>query len=143
MIRGTTAPFKFKLPYTWDKVCAARATFKQIQDNGETLTIVKTYDTRRIEHPNPGGFTPDPNDNSIVYVVLNSNETLQFSDKRKANVQFKSYCEDNGVIASKLQKFTVYPIEDSETFEELPNTPSVYDGIFVLDAGEILAGGES
>ena len=70
MIRGTTAPFKFKVPYPWSDICAIEATFTQDKNDGTKLSIVKTYDTRWGESANPGGFTPDNNNSYIIYVVL-------------------------------------------------------------------------
>ncbi len=140
MIRGTTAPFKFNVPYAWPDICAIEATFTQKKDDGSQLAIVKEYDTRWGESINPGGFAPDENNPNIIYVILDPEETLQFSDKRKAQVQVKVYCPKKGTVANKPVRFTVYPINNDNIFED-PGEPMPGDNsVRILDAGEIVGG---
>ena len=142
MVRGTTAPFKFNVPYVWEDICALEATFTQKQDDGNQLVIIKEYDTRWGGNINPGGFAPDTNNLNVVYVSLDPVETLQFSDKRKAQVQIKAYAPGYGTVASKPVKFTVYPVNNDSILED-PGTPSPTDkSVRVLDAGKI-SGGDS
>ena len=141
MIRGTTAPFKFNVPYAWSEICAIEATFTQNKDDGTRLSIVKEYDTRWSENANTGGFTPDGNNPYVIYVALDPAETLLFSEKRKAEVQIKVYCPGKGVIANKPTKFSVYPINNDSMFDGDPGEPAPgRDDIWILDAGEISGG---
>ena len=142
MVRGTTAPFKFNVPYEWSEICAIEATFTQKKDDGSQLSIVKQYDTRWGENINPGGFTLDDKNPNIIYVVLDSAETLMFSDKRKAQVQIKVYCSQKGTVANKPVRFTVYPINNDSILEDI-GTPKPGDSsVRILDAGKI-SGGDS
>ena len=141
MIRGTTAPFKFSVPYTWSEICAIEATFTQKKDDGSMLSIVKAYDTRWGDDANPGGFTPDDNSPYIIYVILDPEETLQFSEKRKAQAQIKVYCPGKGTVANKPAMFTVYPVSNDGILEEDPGEPEPGGGnVWVLDAGDISGG---
>ena len=141
MIRGTTAPFKFSVPYAWSDICAIEATFTQKKESGETLSIIKEYDTRWAENINPGGFTPDNNNPYIIYVILDPYETLQFSEKRKGQVQIKVYCPGKGIVANKPSKFTVYPSNNDNILEGDPGEPMPENNdIWILDAGEISGG---
>jgi hypothetical protein len=140
MIRGTTAPFKFDVLYAWSDICAIEATFTQKKDDGSQLSIVKQYDTRWRENINPGGFTPDDNNPNIIYVVLDPVETLQFSDKRKGQVQIKVYCPQKGTIANKPSRFTVYPTNNDSILED-PGEPLPDDNsVRILDAGKVSGG---
>lgn len=140
MIRGTTAPFKFTVPYEWSEICAIEATFTQKKDDGSILSLIKQYDTRWVDNINPGGFTPDENNSKIIYVVLDPGETLQFSDKRKGHVQIKVYSPNKGIVANKSQRFTVYPINNDDILEDIGKPIPEQDGIRILDAGEISGG---
>lgn len=142
MIRGTTAPFKFTTPYVWDDICAIEATFSQRKDDGSQLLIVKEYDIRWGENTNPGGFTPDEKNPNIIYVVLDPEETLRFSDKRKAQVQVKVYCQHKGTIANMPTTFTVYPINNDSVLEDAGEPAPGDSGMRILDAG-IISGGEA
>jgi hypothetical protein len=139
MIRGTTAPFKFNVPYAWKEICAIEATFTQKKDDGSQLSIIKAYDTRWNVNINPGGFTPDVDNPNIVYVVLDPEETLRFSDKRKAKVQIKVYCQHKGTVANKPVLFTVYPINNDSILEDA-GEPVPENNMRILDAGKISGG---
>ena len=140
MVRGTTAPFRFKVPYEWSEICAIEATFTQKQNDGSKLSIVKEYDTRWGENnSNPGGFTPDETNPHIVYVVLDPGETLKFSEKRKAEVQFKVYSPGKGTVSHKPERFSVYPINNDSVLES-PGEQIQDNNVWILDAGEILGG---
>jgi hypothetical protein len=140
MIRGTTAPFKFKVPYAWSDICAIEATFSQKKDDGNQLSIIKEYDTRWGENVNPGGFTPDEKDPYVIYVVLDPEETLCFSDKRKAQVQIKVYCQHKGTVANRPAMFTVYPINNDSILEDAGEPAPGDNGMRILDAGKISGG---
>lgn len=69
-------------------------------------------------------ITPNVNDGfeiteTTISVVLNPEETLRFNDAIKAYVQIKIYNDDTHITyASYSQRFTVYPILDTELFDD-------------------------
>jgi hypothetical protein len=135
MIRGTNAEFRFKLPYDFSELSAIKITFWQDNNNGPSsdrpLPIVKIR-----EQCSPGD---QPN---ICSVILNQEETLRFTDKRKANVQLRATTTTGIPIASPQQLIAVYPVYDDTILDGdaiLP-TPS-YDGLIVLDGQPIIQGG--
>lgn len=142
MIRGTTAPFKFKIPYAWSDICAIEATFTQKKDDGSQLSIIKRYDTRWEANVNPGGFTPDDNDPYVIYVILDPEETMRFSDKRKGLAQIKVYCPGKGTVGNPPERFPVYPVINDSFLEDVGEPLPNQDNVLILDAGKI-SGGDS
>lgn len=107
MIRGTTAQFKFKLPYLADAVDRVTITFWQPGNNDPYLPIRKVSSNCTISDP------------YSICVSLDPADTMRFSDKFKAKVQLRA--EYNGtVFASREQLITVYPINDAAIDGELP-----------------------
>ena len=100
MIRGTTAQFKFKLPYTKEELEWATITFWQ-SSNHSLLPI-----TKKLEHCSA------PNDSNELCVSLTAEETARFSDKYKAMVQLRAQPFGGIVFGSKQQLITVYPMLD-------------------------------
>lgn len=156
MIRGTTAQFKFNMPYSCKDITTVVATFWQKHNTGinNKLPIEKTYSNIDDEPWNGGFATPDMLDDDIIlgdskelHVSLNPEETLRFSDKEKAYVQIQACYEiqmdDNtykkATVASKVTKVTVYPVVNDEPIEIYP-PETTDDGIYIFDAGEILGG---
>ena len=141
MIRGTTAPFKFDVPYAFSEISKIVATFWQKHNKGinNPLPITKTYDNIN-ETENSGGFTaPDPSAKE-VYVSLNPEETLRFSDKEKAYVQIQVYYADRDLsVGSIPQKITVYPVYHDKPIVDIPSV--IIDDIHIFDAG-VISGGE-
>ena len=131
MIRGTNAQFKFKLPYNYSDLEFVKITFWQTGNSGPSISrplpIIKI-----LPQCSP---TELPNELSII---LNQEETLRFSDKRKAYAQLKGSTKDGILIASKKKQITVYPIcDDSILGEEIIPTPD-YDGWVHLDGSTII-----
>lgn len=137
MIRGTTAQFKFKLPYNVWEVSMVKITFWQEDYKGphytRPLPIVKTL--------NQCAQTSSPNE---LVVKLNKEETLRFTDKRKASVQLQGKTLDRIAFASKPELITVYPAyDDSVLDDEILPTPPIdpapgEDEIIILDGEPII-----
>ena len=128
MIRGTTAQFKFKLPYTLESLQWVKMQFWQPGNNGTTeapLPIVKRK-------------TDLSGDSKELIVPLTSHETLRFTDKLKAKVQLRGQHLDGTVFASLPQLVTVYPLPDHLVDEPiLPGEDD--DGWVILDGSEIIS----
>ena len=129
MIRGTTAQFKFDLPYSFDSLEFVTIKFWQPGNPSEMLPIKKT----KTNCYSPSGSTE-------LYVSLSASETKEFSDKYKARVQLRAQVYGGSSFGSRQQLITVYPmldeiIEDGTTTE--PSTPTESRPI-ILDGGEIV-----
>ena len=125
MIRGTDTQFDFNLPYQCSELQSIKITFWQKENKGPSalrpMPIVKTLEECIIA-------------DKRLSVILDREETLRFSDKRKAYVQLVGTTLKNITFASPQQMITVYPICD-ESLDE--NEEYVYlDGREVLDYGE-------
>lgn len=129
MIRGTTAKFKFQLPYPFSSLAGVKVVFWQ----EETKTVI----IKKLENCSQGDSQNE------LCVSLCPEETLKFSESYKAKAQLKGDIGafDNSMsFASKEYLITVDPIykgsdiDDWEIF-----TPESREIIF--DGGEI--GGES
>ena len=120
MIRGTTANFKFNLPYTKKELAWATIKFWQPSNPSASLPIIKTLDNCGEPDQTPG-----------LCVSLSPTETALFSDKYKAKVQLRA--EHNGVVVGTRDiLLTVYPMPDDiiENDQILPtdNVWIVLDG---------------
>ena len=124
MIRGTTAQFKFKLPYEFDSLSAIKITFWQPGNDNQRLPITKVG-------TDCSAATDDP---YSLCVSLTSEETMRFSDKYKARVQLRA-THNNAVFASRQQLITVYPIHDEVLDPEIPDPDT--DGWVILDGEQI------
>ena len=131
MIRGTTAQFKFKLPYSMDKL--KWITIQFWQPGNPNLSPI----TKDINHCNESG----PQE---ICVSLLASETSMFSDKFKAKVQLRAQPVDiigGPVFGSKPQSITVYPMPDSlinkDPAIETPDAPTT-EGITPFDGGIII-----
>ena len=126
MVRGTTAQFKFKLPYDFSELAVVKIMFWQPGNYGpnETrpLPIVKVLQQcNRCENPRE------------ISVTLTEEETLRFSEKSKAYVQLRARNSEDNAFATKQEEITVYPVyEDVTLDEDLIPTPG-FDGIVILD----------
>lgn len=70
-----------------------------------------------------------------LWISLNAEETLRFSDKFKARVQLRAQQKDGTVFASHQQLITVYPINDEIVGDDdnwLPDDEDS-DGLIILD----------
>ena len=124
MIRGTTAQFKFEIPYAKSELYWATMSFWQ-PGNNNLSTIIKN-----LSH------CEGSDDSHELYVSLTVPETLQFSEKYKGKVQFRAQCIDGTVFGSRPKLFTVYPMQD-EVVEEYPELPAVQNHWVVFDGGKV------
>lgn len=131
MIRGTTAQFKFKLPYDVCNISVVKVTFWQTGNNGPSasrpLPIVKTMDQ-----------CSKCNASNELLVVLNKEETLRFSDKLKAYVQFHGKTLEGTAFANEPELIPVCPICDDSVLDDVViPTPGPEDDIIILDGSII------
>lgn len=129
MIRGTTAQFKFKLPYAKNELQWVTMKFWQPGNDGTTeapLPIIK-----RKTH------CDSSDDSKELSVSLTCEETLRFTDKLKAKVQMRAQHTSGLVFGSKEKIVTVYPLADDLTQDTiLPGESD--DGWIVLDGQPII-----
>ena len=128
MIRGTTAQFKFKLPYPADELDWITIKFWQ---NGNTSMspVIKSK----------SNCSTTDNQNEIC-VSLDPTDTAKFSEKYKGRVQLMAQSKDGAQFGSRQQLFTVYPnelISNDPTPE--PDVPPTEGGWIILD-GEAVIG---
>lgn len=154
MIRGTTAPFKFEVPYDTSTISAIVVTFSQKHWNGTAtaaLPLEKWYlaswmtqedgSVKLVETRNDGFAFSETNPKEIQ-TTLTEEETLRFSDKEKAYMQIRVQFDiDGGQVtrASLPQKITVHPVlNDSQIGTPTPS--ETIDDLYIFDAGAIKAG---
>lgn len=128
MIRGTTAQFRFKIPYTKSELAWATIKFWQ---RGNTGTIEAPLPiTKKLIHCDA------PEDSKELCVSLTAEETARFSDKYKANVQLRAQHEASGtVFGTRPQLVTVYPMTD-DILDEDPMLPAENAEGWVIFDGE-------
>lgn len=130
MIRGTTAQFRFKIPYKKEELLWATMKFWQPGNNGTPMAPLPI--TKKKDHCSA------PNDSYELCINLTSEETLRFSDKLKARVQLRAQTIDGATFASRETLISVYPINDDIVTDdpELPDLDSM--GLIVLDGKPIV-----
>ena len=131
MIRGTDAQFKFVLPYDYSQISSVTIVFWQDGNTGflgSPLPIYKTLEQCSTTH----------NPRELV-VTLNGDETLRFSEKRKACVQLNGETIEGADFGSKQELITVYPSFKDSDLDDIIPTPGVdnKDGWIVLDGKPI------
>jgi hypothetical protein len=131
MIKGTTAQFKFKLPCTKEELLWATMTVGQRGNSGTTsapLPIIK----RKAD-------CSEPDTSKELCISLNALETMRFSEKLKAYVQFRAQRNDGTVFGNRTMYVSVYPMSDDILNEDDPMMPeSNGENLIVLDAGAII-----
>jgi len=133
MIRGTNAEFRFKLPYDYDEIAAVQIVFWQ--DNNDGPSKDRPLPIYKAKSQCLKGDTPN-----ILCVILHQEETLRFTEKRKAKVQLRATTTTGTPIACKERLITVYPVYDDSVLDDvIPTTPS-YDGLIILDGQNIIEG---
>lgn len=129
MIRGTTAQFKFKLPYAKNDLQWVTMKFWQPGNEGTEdapLPIIKKK-----------SHCDSADDSKELIVSLTAGETLRFSDKFKAKVQMRAQHKSGLVFGSKERVITVYPIQNDLTQDAiLPGETD--DGWIVLDGQPVI-----
>lgn len=125
MIRGTTAQYKFKLPYSYNEIQAIKIKFWQPGNPSELLPLFK-YKHNCIEVQS-----------NEICVSLRPSETALFSDKYKAKVQLLAQTYAGAPFGSKEQLISVYPNDIIMDDPDEPIIPS--DGQWILlDGGKII-----
>ena len=126
MIRGGSIGFKFALPCPCQDVKSVKIICGQTNNSGPSagrpLPIVKVLSQCQMGQ-NPPCLT----------VRLNQEETLRFSDKRKAYVQLRGVTKDGSPIICRKQYINVYPVEDDSIFDSdivIPTPTPGQDWIF-------------
>lgn len=129
MTRGTTAYFKFIMPYNYDQLASAKIVFWQKNYNGPSdnrpLPIIKVLNQ-----------CSTTNASNELAVTLTPEETLRFTDRRKGFVQLTATPIDGVRFASRQYMFTVYPITDNDTGDDIV-IPTPESGVIILDGGYI------
>ena len=128
MIRGTTAQFKFTMPYSKDEWEWIRIKFWQPNNPSKLLPITRTKDDCST--------TDDPRE---LFVSFTAEETARFLDKYKAKVQLRAQHSLTGaVFGTKQQLITVYPMLN-DIIEEDPTIPPADENRFIIiDGGSIV-----
>jgi hypothetical protein len=130
MIRGTDTQFIFNLPYQCSDVDFVKIIFWQPENNGPSvdrpLPITKLLAQCYA--------TGSPNQ---LCVVLDREETLRFSDKRKAYVQLRGTTKDGVTFGNRKHMITVYPTIDVSFLDETILPSPTYSDYVVLDGEEI------
>lgn len=135
MIRGTTAQFKFMLPYSLNELNSVTIKFWQPGNPNHSLPIYKYKQNceERVERE--------------IYVSLRPYETALFSDKYKAKLQLRAQPNIGAQFGSKEQIITVYPMPDDIIIDDPtvdpdipvnPDTPTEY-GWIILDGQAIVS----
>lgn len=129
MIRGTTAQFKFKLPYSYDELSWVTIKFWQPNNPNRFLPITRKLDS-----------CVALDDSKVLCVSLTAEETTRFLDKYKAKVQLRGQHEVSGtVFGCKPIMFTVYPMTDEIIKEDVMFPSENEDGLVILDGEEVIA----
>ena len=129
MIRGTTAQFKFKLPYTKAELLWVTIKFWQVGNPSSNLPI-----TKKLVHCDA------LDDSTELCVSLTADETMRFSEKYKAKVQLRAQHAENGaVFGTRPQLITVYPMRD-DILDEDPMMPAKNDEGWIILDGESIVG---
>lgn len=131
MIRGGNCEFRFNLPYNFSDLATAQIHFWQDgydgPSNDRPLPILKILEQCRQ------GSKP-----TELSVILHQEETLRFTEKRKAQAQLRAVTTTGIPIISKKQMFTVYPsYDDAVLDEEVWPTPD-YNGWVLLDGESVI-----
>lgn len=131
MVRGTNQEFRFKLSCNFGELATVKVSFWQDNYNGPAsyrpLPIIKVKaQCSPCDEPNQ------------CSVMLNQEETLRFSDKRKAKVQLRGVTYDGRPIATLEHLIKVYPVYDDSILDgEIIPTPT-YEDLIILDGQNIL-----
>lgn len=126
MIRGTSAQFKFKLPYTYDEIQTMTIKFWQPGNPDRALPIIK-------QKHNCSELAEDG-----IYVSLRPSETAKFSDRYKAKMQLIAQPYFGATFGSKERLITVYPMPDDIIIDDTdPDIPVIEEWI-ILDGGTVV-----
>jgi hypothetical protein len=123
MIRGADAQFNFNIPYPCSDLEFVKIVFWQPENKGlsadRPLPIMKVLEQC---------FTTDKP--KQLSVILDREETLRFSDKRKAYTQLRGTTKDGITFGSKQTIITVYPTLDDSLLDDLTLPTPTNDYIY-------------
>ena len=132
MIRGTNQEFRFNLSCNFADLKTVKVTFWQ-----ENYYGPETWRPLPIIKIKPQCL-PVEDEAKQCSVVLNQEETLRFTDKRKAKVQLRGITEDGRPIATLEHLIKVYPVKDDSILDgDIVPTPT-YEDLIILDGQNIL-----
>jgi hypothetical protein len=131
MIRGTNQEFRFKLSCAFGELARVSVVFWQDNNNGPAsyrpLPIIKSK-----------AQCAPCDDVNQCSVTLNQEETLRFSERRKAKVQLRGVTYDGRPIATLEHLIKVYPVHDDSILDgDIIPTPT-YEDLIILDGQNIL-----
>ena len=113
MIRGTTAQWKLKLPYTYDEISDIKIIFWQPGNPSSTLPIIKSkQNCRRLSAQE-------------VLVSLRPSETAVFSDRYRAKMQLTITPAFGSPIGIEERLITVYPMPDNIIADDSSMDPDI------------------
>jgi len=131
MIRGANAEFRFKMPYDFSELAIVKITFWQDNNNGPSndrpLPILKVKEQCR-----------QGSQSNELSITLSQEETLRFTEKRKAKVQLRAVTATGTPFASREQLITVYPVYDDSILDDVILPTPTYDGLIILDGQNII-----
>lgn len=127
MVRGTTWQFNFTMPYNINQIATIEIKFWQDNYDGPSetrpLPIIK-----KLSQCSTG------NKQNILSVFLNKEETMRFTEDRKAYVQYLGMTTEGSDFGCKKKSITVHPVKDDSIFDDiLIPTPPSDDDIIILD----------
>ena len=131
MIRGTTAQFRYKLPYSFDEIETLTVTFWQPGNGGPSLERPLPITKTKLH----GDIEPLPGNKYVAIASLTKEETLRFATDRKAKMQLQGQTMSGIDFASKEKYITVYPVVDGSVTDDPVIHPDV--DLIVLDGGTI------
>lgn len=129
MIRGTTAQFKFHMPYPLSNLLWVTVKFWQPGNNGSDVAPLPI--TKRLSNE-------DLSQLEELVITLSPTETARFSDKLKARVQLRASATNGATFASKEQLIPVYPINDDIITDDPEWGEEDEEGYIVLDGQSIV-----
>lgn len=138
MIRGTTAPFRFEVPYPKDQI--DKVIVKAWQDGNvgtptARLPIYKNFSSQ--SDTNTCELVAETDNLTMVCVVLTASESMRFSDKKRAQIQLSAQLTNLDKFASHVHEFKVYPLPDDLIIDDPEDLPTTEDGWSILDGGQI------
>lgn len=127
MVRGTHEEFRFTIPYIKEEIASIKIIFWQegrVGTTAQPFPIVKT------------GISPEVVwcASNVISVVLNPEETLRFTDEKKAYTQFMGILTSGRKFGNKPKMFSVDPTYDDIIIEDITVTE---DDIAIFDGGII------
>lgn len=130
MIKGTTTQFKFYLPCDFSELETVKVIFWQDGYAGPS-------DDRPLPITKIKAQCTTPNSSRELCVTLSQEETLRFTEERKAYVQFRARAVDGSSYGTKKREITVYPVYDDSVLDDIITPTPDYDGWIFLD-GQVI-----